>query len=782
LRPVSENILAVFRKDAIDNRLQGAMLHTLFPGEFSPTHEKTRLAFNLPLKRGVRLRRFIHCQAIFLWLATLLIFSCAPVAAAAPDFTAQEIAYIQEHPLVRIGVVADDKPFSFQERGRIQGFSIDVINELETLTGLKFDLRIGNWSEIYSSFVRGDLDAIDAISYTEERSQFVFFTQPYHKRKTVLFARTNAQKITSLHDHQRLQPIRVGVIRNIYYQKLISEIPLVEVVEYVAYTELMKSLSLGWIDAVVASEFTGIFTAHRLNLANLQVVGPVDIAGIAEEDFRLGVLKNNPLLAQILAKAIAALEEDDLQVIEQTWLVPFASNIETDQLNLEFTPEETDYLRQKGRLRMCVDPDWMPFESIDKQGRHVGLAADFFAHFSARVDIPIQLMPTRSWEESLALARTRKCDILSLAMQTEERSAYLDFTAPYLVVPNVIASSVNEPFIDNLQQVGQRPIGSVKGYAITEQLQQQYPHLNLVEVQDDRIGIQMLQRGELYGYVGTMPSIGYQIQQQKITDIKISGRLPGDWQLAIATRNDEPILHEIFQKVVAGLAPGESEDIIRSWISVRYDQGYDYELLWKSLLVFLLVTAVMIYWFVKLKKLNWQLNEANNKLQQLSVRDALTGLYNRRYFENHGEKILNICRRNQLYFSLAIIDIDHFKVINDTHGHQLGDLWLIETGRLLQEHFQRESDTVVRYGGEEFCVFVPSADAKLLADEVEKLRLIIAEYRLPQQEGTQHVTISAGVCSRIPTSQDNLDAFVRKADEALYQAKNNGRNQIKSTL
>jgi len=727
------------------------------------------------------LRRFINCQAIFRCLVALLIFSCMPVVAAVPDFAAEESAYIQEHPWVRIGVVADDEPFSFQERGRIQGFSIDVIKQLETLTGLKFDLRIGNWSEIYSSFLRGDLDAIDAISYTKERSQFIFFTQPYHKRNTVLFVRTNAEKFTSLHDHLRLQPLRVGVIRNIYYQKMIAEIPLVEVVEYVAYSELMKSLSLGWIDAVVASEFTGIFTAHRLNLANLQVVGPVDIAGISEEDFRLGVLKNKPLLAQILAKAISALADDDLLAIEQSWLVPLTTDFGTDQQHLEFTSEETDYLHQKGRLRMCVDPDWMPFERIDKQGRHVGLAADFFAHFSAQIDIPIQLVPTRSWEETLDLARTRKCDILSLAMQTEERSAYLDFTVPYLVVPNVIASSVNEPFIDNLQQVGQRPIGSVKGYAITEQLRQQYPQLNLVEVQDDNIGIQMLQRGDLYGYVGTMPSIGYQIQQQKITDIKISGRLPGDWQLAVATRNDEPILREIFQKVVASLTPEESEDIISRWISVRYEQGYNYELLWKSFLVFLVITAVMIYWFVKLKKLNRRLNEANDKLQQLSVRDALTGLYNRRYFENQGEKILNICRRNQLYFSLAIIDIDNFKAINDTYGHQLGDLWLIEIGRLLQEHFQRESDTVVRYGGEEFCVFVPSADGDLLTDEVEKIRLIIADHRLPQQRGAQHVTISAGVCSQIPEPQDTLDAFVCKADAALYQAKNNGRNQIKST-
>lgn len=712
-------------------------------------------------------------------LIVLSFFWWVPALAAVPDFTAEEKTYIENNPGVRIGIVADDEPFSFTERGQVQGFSIDVLKRLEELTGLTFELRMGNWSEIYASFLRGDLDAIDAISYTEERDQFIFFTQPYHKRKTVLFTRTDAGDVT-LHDLNRLQPLRVGVIRNIYYQDLISAIPQVEVVEYVAYSELMKSLSLGWIDAVVASEFTGLFTAYRLNLDNLQVVGPVAITGIMEEDFRLGVLKSNPLIAQILGKAVNALDREELQAIAQTWLtsVPTVDASDTGSGNLQLTSEECAYLHQKGILRMCVDPDWMPFESIDNQGRHTGLAADFFALYAARIDVPIRLLPTRSWAESLEFVRTRKCDLLSLAMQTAERSAYLDFTTPYLVVPNVIASSVDKPFIDDLRQIGERPLGSVKGYAVTEQLQQQYPHLNLVEVADDRAGIAMLQRGDLYGYVGTMPSIGYHIQQQRITDIKIAGRLPGDWQLAVATRNDEPLLHAIFQKLVDSLDPVKKEGLANRWFSVRYEQGYDYGLLWKFALGSVVLLAVMLFWSSKLKSLNRRLNEANDKLQQLSERDALTGLHNRRYLEKQGEKVLTICRRNNLYFSLAMIDIDHFKAINDSYGHQLGDFWLKALSRQLQQHFQRESDTVVRYGGEEFCVFVPSAAPDLLVGEVERFRHIMQDYRLQEQADGKQVTISAGVCSRIPGAEDTLDTFVREADEALYQAKNTGRNQV----
>lgn len=367
-------------------------------------------------------------------------------------------------------------------------------------------------------------------------------------------------------------------------------------------------------------------------------------------------------------------------------------------------------------------------------------------------------------------------------MKTDERLRHLDFTTPYLTVPNVIASSVNDPFIDNLRQVGKRPVGSVKGYAITEILRQRYPHMNLIEVADDNQGIQLLQRGELYGYVGTMPSIGYQIQQQRITDIKIAGRLPGDWQLAVAIRNDEPLLHTIFQKVVDTLDPTEREKTIGHWISVHYEQGHDYRLLWKALAGFLLFMSIMGYWSSKLKKVNRQLNEVNDKLLQLSERDSLTGLYNRRYFESQGKVTLNVCRRNKLYFSIAVIDIDHFKVINDTHGHLQGDACLVELGRLLQQHFQRQSDTVVRYGGEEFYVFFPSEDPHVLTREVEKFRLLVESFFFQHQEREAKMTISAGVCSKKPVRQETLDDFIRKADEALYQAKSNGRNQVREAF
>src|SRR6202008_4772505 len=104
-------------------------------------------------------------------------------------------------------------------------------------------------------------------------------------------------------------------------------------------------------------------------------------------------------------------------------------------------------------IRMCVAPDWMPIEGIDRQGHHTGMAADFIPLMGRRGGLNIELVPTKTWEESFVLGERRQCDIFSLLMDSPSRRSFLDFTTPYLVIPGVIATSSNVPFIASLDQV-----------------------------------------------------------------------------------------------------------------------------------------------------------------------------------------------------------------------------------------------------------------------------------------------------------------------------------------
>jgi len=182
----------------------------------------------------------------------------------------------------------------------------------------------------------------------------------------------------------------------------------------------------------------------------------------------------------------------------------------------------------------------------------------------------------------------------------------------------------------------------------------------------------------------------------------------------------------------------------------------------------------------KLKRLNKKLTEANALLQELSEKDSLTGLYNRRYFSANAVHVFGTCRREGVRFSIAILDLDHFKRINDTYGHVTGDLCLQRAANVIKSHFQRENDTAARYGGEEFAVYTTGGDEDSLALHMETVRSDIEKISAEVDGVSIRMTVSIGVFSLIPDSPDTLDEAVRKADDALYKAKENGRNRIET--
>jgi two-component system cell cycle response regulator len=174
--------------------------------------------------------------------------------------------------------------------------------------------------------------------------------------------------------------------------------------------------------------------------------------------------------------------------------------------------------------------------------------------------------------------------------------------------------------------------------------------------------------------------------------------------------------------------------------------------------------------------------ELKNKLRfalEYSAHDALTGLYNRRYFERRLREESAHARRHKRPFSIVIIDLDHFKVINDTYGHEDGDQVLCHVAELLGSAL-REDDIACRYGGEEFVVLLratPGPAARVVAN---RLRVAVAAkgIRLGAKNEERHVSLSGGVAAADERNGYNVEGIVDRADKALYRAKRGGRNRV----
>ncbi|HEX9982933.1 MAG TPA: diguanylate cyclase [Thermoanaerobaculia bacterium] len=177
--------------------------------------------------------------------------------------------------------------------------------------------------------------------------------------------------------------------------------------------------------------------------------------------------------------------------------------------------------------------------------------------------------------------------------------------------------------------------------------------------------------------------------------------------------------------------------------------------------------------------LQQELLETNKRLELLSITDGLTKLHNHRYFQDELARAFEESQRYQRPLSLAMIDIDFFKKVNDTYGHAAGDDVLKAVARLYHDSV-RSTDLVARYGGEEFAVMMPETNLNDGIAFAEKIRKLIEESTIETQAGPLQATVSIGVASvphtRIPTSKELIVA----ADKALYRAKRNGRNQVQA--
>ncbi len=174
-----------------------------------------------------------------------------------------------------------------------------------------------------------------------------------------------------------------------------------------------------------------------------------------------------------------------------------------------------------------------------------------------------------------------------------------------------------------------------------------------------------------------------------------------------------------------------------------------------------------------------ELESANEKLKNISITDALTGLSNRRHFDECLQREYKRAHRDQTSLSIMMLDIDFFKKVNDQYGHAAGDMCLQEVAKCMLAHVGREQDVVARYGGEEFSIILPSTEKDGALQVAEAIRKHVECLQLTWEDQEIRLTISIGVSSQIPQETDYLsrDAMMQRADQALYHAKRSGRNR-----
>jgi len=442
--------------------------------------------------------------------------------------------------------------------------------------------------------------------------------------------------------------------------------------------------------------------------------------------------------------------------------------------SIAFTPAEQAYIARAQPVTMCVDPDWEPFERINETGSHEGIAADLVQLVAERTGLRIMLHPTGNWDESLDASRAGRCQILSFLNRTPEREGWLAFTGPIFFDPNVIITREEHGFIANLHGISNETVALPRGTMVEEKLRSLYPNLTVVLTGSEQESVSLVSDRKADMTVRSLIVAAYAIRKEGLFNLKISGQVPElTNELRIGVLKDEPILRDILDKGVATLTPQERDSISNRHVSVQVQSGIDYVLTWKIVGGAAVLLLIAVYWNRKLSRMNRELYRLNRELRRLSMTDPLTGLFNRMKIDDTLDSELQRARRYGQGFGLIMVDIDHFKQVNDAHGHQAGDTVLTELAGILQGQI-RATDTAGRWGGEEFIVVCPQTDEAGTAKLGEELRQRIEAHVFPV---IGQVTASFGVAAW--RAEDRVEDLVGRADAALYESKRQGRNRLR---
>jgi len=485
----------------------------------------------------------------------------------------------------------------------------------------------------------------------------------------------------------------------------------------------------------------------------------------------------NPALAPIVSvvsKYIAAGGIDKLYELYQAGDFEYARY----KLHRSFTLRERYFLRD---LREQETPIYVAFESDnypvsfwnEADQAFEGIAADVLAEISRLTDLRFVSATTKhtTWAEMFERVRSGEIPMVAQLLPSEARREHFIWSAvPYSRSYYALLSRADFPSLA-IYQIARTSVGVMRKSGHADIYRELFPENdNLVEFDSLEASLDALARGEVDLVMGSEHLLLFQTNYRERTDLKVNIKLRAPMNSHFGFNQDQTILRSIIDKAQQ-FVPVSAIEI--DWTGRSFDYSKKLaEDRATNMMIFAGIMGVIllgaVYLLLKTIKLGRQIKETASK-------DGLTDIFNRRHFMEVGLAHLERALRTGGDSFIIIFDLDHFKRVNDTHGHQAGDEVLRETAKWVKKAV-RPYDVLGRYGGEEFIILMADINKEDVLKAAERIRQDVCKEPVAFEGKEIPVSASFGVAFAAP--HNDMHAAIKYADEALYQAKAGGRNQV----
>lgn len=492
------------------------------------------------------------------WLSAKVHDVVRPQIATLSD---EELAWIKEHPVIRVANELDYPPFDFNQEGQPKGLSIDLLNLLAARTGLRLEYRSGySWKQLLEMMRKKQLDVIHSLNSSAKRAEFLLFTDPYVSNQTVIVTATSNDEI---HDVADLERKAIAVVDGYNTKRVLQEhLQNARYVKVGSPLDALKAVSSGQADATVRYDGVASYLIHNHLLNNLKFVNEFKVEGDSLHELFIGVRKDWPILRNILQKGLDAVSVEEMAALKRKWI---SLDSAASASRVQLSSAERHWLAEHPQITLGSDYRWPPFDFVDKHGKHAGLSADYVKLIEQRTGLKINVR-SGVWAEILAQMKRGELDGLACAVKTEERTAYLDFSKPYLAVPTVIIVPQDNQRIKELSDLYGKTVSINKGSYMHDWLAKRYPQIKLHLSTSNEASLEAVSYGEADAYIGNLAVANYIIRERLLTNLKVVKKLDGMvTKTSIAVDKQQPLLLDIIQKALDSITDQERQAILDKW-------------------------------------------------------------------------------------------------------------------------------------------------------------------------------------------------------------------------
>ncbi|WP_422452286.1 transporter substrate-binding domain-containing protein [Endozoicomonas sp. ALC066] len=562
-----------------------------------------------------------------------------------------------------IALESASSPLSFVNAlGKPAGMYVDIWRKWSEKTSTPVRFRMGEQKEIIRALKSGKVDVLGSISPSRARSEWMRMSNPFYGINSRIYYRSN-QTLNDLGPD--LEGRRLGVVTDSSHEEFVDKwLPGVIVVTRDNVIELIQSLFKGDIDAllaepvVVESALGAMGLIGELKSGKYFNMNEAIAAGVAAD-------RTDDLIT-LVNTGLGDISPEEYRKIEERWIVNsdnryFGKGV----TNVNLTEAERRWLDRNRIIQIDVQADHPPFLFQDEEGNYQGIAVDYIRLLEDRLGLTFRLNPSKVWTESLGRAYRHETDVLGMAQKTDERSRYLDFTSPLFKVPSVILARTSDKTIENIRDLRGHDVGYVPGSASLDYFRAKNSGINFKPVASLSGGISRVFSGALDAVIADIAASSFELDRLKVTNLRVVGEAGFEYEYALGSRNDWPMLGSILQKAVDSLTEAEKSQINSRWVSITELRWQPNKELFIGLLLIFVTLILIIYWNRRLTLEIGERERAEEELKARSDLDRLLSDISRKFINKPLEEAVQYFLRKLAVF----MSYDIALVYSRTDGH-----------------------------------------------------------------------------------------------------------------